>query len=243
MRWFYKLPLRLRSLFRKRHVEQELGDELRFHLEKLVVERVAKGISPQNARYAALRELGGVEQIKEECRDMRRLNLIENLIQDIRYGLRMLRRDPGFTAVAASTLALGIGATTMIFGALNATLWRAFPFRDPARLVMVWSTSREIGAWGRASVLDYFDWKSRSSLLTSLAAYGDAQPGDVIARNQHLRIRAVAASANLLWTVGVRPTLGGPPAATNDDATGRDDLISFHLRQERFGGSVGVTGS
>jgi hypothetical protein len=80
MRWFYKLPLRLRSLFRKNNVEQELSDELRFHLEKLIEEKVGRGMAPGEARYAALRELGGVEQIKEECRDMRRVNYIENFL-------------------------------------------------------------------------------------------------------------------------------------------------------------------
>ena len=95
MRWFYKLPLRLRSLLRKSRVEQELSEELRFHLEKLIEEKVARGMKPEQARYAALRELGGVEQIKEECRDMRRLNYIENFIQDLHYGLRMLAKNPG----------------------------------------------------------------------------------------------------------------------------------------------------
>src|SRR5919197_6484421 len=98
LRWLYKLPLRFRSLFRKTRAEKELSDELRFHLERLIEEKVAKGMIPEEARYAALRELGGVEQIKEECRDARGANTVETMIQDIRYGLRMLAKKPAFTA-------------------------------------------------------------------------------------------------------------------------------------------------
>src|SRR5947207_4101296 len=115
MRWFYKFPLRFRSLFRKSSVEKDLSDELRFHLGKLSEEKVAKGMTSQEARYAALRELGGVEQIKEECRDMRRVNFVENLVQDIRFGFRMLAKNPAFTALAVFALAIGIAVNTAVF--------------------------------------------------------------------------------------------------------------------------------
>src|SRR5512146_2727874 len=131
--WLYTVPLRLRSLFRREQVERELEEELRYHLEQQIQENLVRGLT----RRAALRAMDGLEQRKEECRDMRRVNYIEDLSHDVRFGLRMLRRNLGLTVVAVLTLALGIGATTAIFSVVNSILLRPLPFPDPERLVIV----------------------------------------------------------------------------------------------------------
>lgn len=208
MSWSWKLSLRFRALFRKGGVEQELDEELRFHLDRQIEENMAAGMSLQEARYAARRTFGGVEQIKEACRDMHGVNFIETLIQDFRYGLRMLWKNPGFALIVVTTLALGIGANTAIFSVVNAVLLRPLSYKDPDRLVMVWENNPQRG-WARNSVswLNFRDWREQSQVFEEIVAVkgwsftltGQGEPEQVL---------GPVVSAGLFRLLGVEPVLG-----------------------------------
>jgi predicted permease len=242
-RWLYKLPLRFRSIFRKARVEQELTDELRFHLEKLIEENLDHGSNREEARYAALRELGGLEQIKEECREARRVNYLESFFQDVRYGLRVLVKNPGFTTVAVLTLAIGIGANTAVFSVVDGVLLRRLPFPESERIMTLWNTYPKLGT-GQEEVSppDFWDWREMNHSFDQCAAYerfyyilaGDPAP---------LRLRASRVSGDFFAAMGVSPLLGRPllPA---DDLEGSHHVVvlSHRLWVTRFGADPSVVG-
>ncbi len=133
------------SLFGKRRLDSEMEAEMRSHIELRTRERIESGMNPDEARFAALRQFGWTESIKEECRDRRGARWLENLIRDLRYGSRQLGKSPGFTIVAVLTLALGIGANTAIFGVINGVLLRPLAYHNPGRLVVVSQSSPKRG--------------------------------------------------------------------------------------------------
>jgi predicted permease len=264
MRWLYKLPLRLRSLFKRGSVEQELSDELRFHLENLTEENVAKGMTPEEARYAALRELGRVEQIKEECRDMRRVNYIENFIQDIRFGVRTLSKSPGVAVVAIITLALGIGASTAIFTLLDSVLLRNLPVRDPGRLVSFADNPHESmsfsepespedsigqsGQWTLFSYPMYEHFRDQSRLFEGICAF--QTPEDTLSVRfegpQHGAAQLAQGklvSGNFFSVLGVNAALGRP-LTPEDDRPGAPPVavVSFEFWRSKLGREAGVLG-
>jgi predicted permease len=253
MRWIYKLPLRLRSLFRKTRVEQELSEEMQFHLEKLIEENIAKGMTPEEARYAALREFGGVEQLKEECRDSWGVRLISELAQDVRYGLRQLRRNPGFTLVAVLTLALGIGANTAIFSLLNAVMLRELPVENPAQLVL-FGNGRSAGSAGDFANTDLYSYSFFREMRQKNQVFSEASAElSLMFGKMH---GAVAGSGNLepinvqLVTgtyfpmLGVKPILGRAFTAAEDEPAGGHPVAvaSYSWWKSRFARDPSIVG-
>jgi hypothetical protein len=136
-RWWDVAVMRMRSLARRGRVEGELDKELRFHLEQQIEENLARGMSPVEARAAAMRQFGGVAQVQEECRDTRRTGLLESAWNDVRYAARMMRKTPGFTAVMVLTLGLSIGANSAIFSVIEGVLLRPLPYPHAEQIVRI----------------------------------------------------------------------------------------------------------
>ncbi len=169
--WLFTIPLRLRSLFRWAQADQELDDELRDHLDRKTEEYVAQGMTQEEAHRRARLDLGGIEQTKEKCRDARRVRVIETALQDIRFGMRMLRKNLGFTSVAVLVMALGIGANAAMFSVVNAVLLRPLSFNDPGRIVTLASLWKKSGGHGPVSAPDFRDWHDQSTAFEAIAYY------------------------------------------------------------------------
>ena len=174
-RWRKVLRLRLLTLLRPQRAEQELDREIAFHLDEQIAENVRAGMSPGDARAAALRTFGGVAQRKDECRDWRRVNWWTDAVGDMRHAVRMLARNPGFTAVVVLTLALGIGAATAIFTVVDSVLIAPLPYRSPDRIVSVatrWKNSGKVTP--RLTGGDLVDVRDQSGVFEAFSRYGGA---------------------------------------------------------------------
>ncbi len=233
---------RLRALFRKERVEQELDDELRFHLEKQIEENIAAGMTPEQARTAALRQFGGVEQVKEECREARGLAFIESLFKDLRFGLRMLAKNPGFTAVAVLTFALGIGANAAIFSVINAVLLRPLPFRDPDRLVHLWETQPP-PLQCTLTGPDFLDWQAQNQSHEGMSLYSWPQGFNASGAGEPVQAAAVRTQANFFSLLGVEPLVGRAFLKGEDQAgKNRVAVLSYGFWERYFGGRRDAVG-
>lgn len=212
--------------------------ELRFHIEAYANDLVRKGLHRQEAMRRARLEFGGIERAKEECREARGVTFFESLAQDIRFGLRMLRKSPGFTAVAVLTLALGIGATTGIFSVVSAVLVRSLPFQDPSRLVALFQTpdTSHASPMGWASDgPDILDWQRDSRSFSAIAAsLLDGANVTGAGSPQHLSGEKV--TANYFDLLGVQAAFGRTFARGEDESGQREVIISYSVWRNSFGG-------
>ena len=173
--WWFTAPLRLKSIFRRRRADDELDEELRFHLDHKIEEGIAEGLSPEEARYRALRAMGGLDQKKEEMRDARRVHWLTDFVDDVRYAVRSLRRTPGLTAFVVVTIALGIGMTATPLSMLDALIFRPYPVPRPGDVVTLVSTSRDNG-FDSFSYREYLDIRDQAKSYDGVVA--NAQPDD-----------------------------------------------------------------
>lgn len=238
----FRLKQRLRALFRKSEVEQELDDELRFHLEKETELNIARGLSAEEARWSALRSFGGVEQVKEQSRDARGVRLLEELWQDLRYSLRVLRRRPGFAFTVIITLSLGIGANTAIFSVVNAVLLRELPFRNPEEVVWVWSTRTDRDK-APFTLPDFLDYRDQNQTLDQIAAFTTIGLNLTGTEKSERRLQGLRVSANLFELLGVDAAAGRLFVGDDDDPARRHvAVLSFESWQKRFGANPRTVG-
>jgi hypothetical protein len=235
MRFFH----RLRSQFRKQELDKELSEELAFHIEQETEENIAAGMSAKEARYAALRKFGGIDQVKEECRDAWGLRFIDTLLQDLRFGLRMLVKNPGFTTVVVLSLALGIGVNTAIFSLVDQLLLWSIPGREPSRIVML-----EGGRSG--SYPFYCAYRDRNQVFSGVFASSNntatgIRPADAptveVGHVQYI-------SGNYFRELGIGATIGRVLTPLDDANVGGSPVVilSYNYWQRRFAGDEKVLG-
>ena len=236
-----RIKRRLRALVRKGEMDRELDDELRFHLERQIEISVNAGMSPEEARYAALRSFGGVDQSKEQCREARGVRLIEDLWQDLRYGVRMLLKNPAFTAVVVLTLALGIGVNAALFSVVNGVLLNPLPYPQPEQLVTLHQSKPNFET-GAIPYPNFRDWQKENQTFSAMAisrSFG----ANLIGAGEAEQVAGRRVSASLFSVLGVEPALGRN-FATGEDDPGTDPvvMISAGLWQRKFNAAPDVLG-
>ena len=233
--------LRLRSLFWRAAVEQELDEELQYHLDREIEQNIAAGMNREEARHAALRSIAGLTQRKEECRDMRGLNLIDSLQRDFRYSLRQLRKNLGFTFTAVFVLALGVCASVSIFSFVDAALIQPLPYRNPARLLGVFE-SLPFCHYCNLSYADYVDWEKRNVVFSSFAAYR-TEGYTLSTPTGPQPVHGARVTDKFLHTLGIAPLMGRDFAPDDNlPSAPHTAMLSYAAWQNRYAGKRDMVG-
>ncbi len=235
MNWFRRLIL-------KKRLKAQLQRELQDHLERQIADYVHSGMSEGEARRKARLTFGGLEQVKEECRDARRTRWLESTLQDMRFAARTLRKNPGFALAAISTLALGIGANTAIFSVINGVILRPLPYKDPGRLVAVEEQLRTGGNFA-FSYPDFLDVQRAVKSFQGIAAYRNSGL-NITSPGEPAYINSRQVSAGFLSVLGIKPVLGREFRPEEDQRNAAPvAMIGYSLWQERFGGNAKAIGA
>ena len=232
----------LQTTFRRSQMESEMDAELRFHIETFAEDLVRSGLTHEEAMRRARMEFGGIERVKEEGREARGINFLHQLIQDLRYGLRAMRKSPGFTTVVVLTLALGIGITTSVFSVLKAVVLNPLPYQNAERLAVLWTDNAKQNLHEeRTSYPNFEDWRRHTTTFAEMA-FCSAFTVNLTAGDEPERIVAGRTSANLFALMGVEPILGR--AFTNEEEKRGERLVmlSYGLWHRRFGASRDIIG-
>jgi len=232
---------RVRGLFHSRATDSDFAEELDSHLQLLTDENIRRGLSPDEAKRQARLKLGSASQLRQSHHDQRTFPSLESVGQDIRFALRMLRKNPGFTVVAALTLALGIGANTAIFSVVNGVLLNPLPYPDPDRLVTV-DASKPNFPSGSISYPNFLDWH-RMNQCFSFFAVSRATGYLLTGAGASEELNAAAVTSDFFPLLGIKPVLGRN-FAPEEDQIGVSHVvaISTGLWQRKFGGSPAVIG-
>ena len=241
-RWIHAIPARLKAIFLRQRVEQDLDDELAFHVAMQTRTNAREGMNEAEAYRRARVEIGGVEQTKERSRDVLPLRWARDAMQDVRYGLRGLRKSPRFTIAAVLTVVLGVGANATIFSALNPLLFKPLPYPEPDRIVNVFRTSPQSDRWPH-SMANYLDHRARNTVFEHLAAinWEDtslAEPGQPAERLFTLRT-----TGNFFALFGVGPLIGRTYTDADDQAGAAEvAVLSYGFWQRHFNGDPAIIG-
>jgi putative ABC transport system permease protein len=234
MSWITEGWKRIRSVGRRHALESGLDEEIRFHLDRQTEKNRRAGMTPDEARRQALLKFGGVERVKESTRDEVRPALLEDSVRDLRHGVRVLRRAPGFTAAALVTLALGIGATSAIFSVVRTVMLEPLPYHEPDRIVAVWETNRGATARNVIAPANFVAWRERTRTLEHLGMVGPATVA-MIVNGQPDEVTGLTVSSDVFRALGVQPAIGR--AYTADEDAGNAVIVLTHeFWQRRLGG-------
>ncbi|HXA65869.1 MAG TPA: ABC transporter permease [Bryobacteraceae bacterium] len=230
-------------MFRRKRMLQQLDDEIREHIETETQDNIERGMSPEEARYAAVRKFGNVTRVKEDTREVWSSVWLEQLLQDVRFAVRMLRKSPGFTAVAIFTLALGIGANSAMFSVVNGILLRSLPFKEPSRLVTVLDTKPSKGVdWLYVSPNRFEEWVRRNTTFDQIAAAENC----FFKLENHgapILLQGGCATASFFPMLGVQPFLGRLSTPEEDRPGGNTvAVLSYGCWKEKFGGDPAAIG-